>query len=71
MELLDDAAVFFDKAFRYLSGIPAQRVHQPINKYYAVPSTGGRSDIGTPSGNEFDPMIEDGVLCTHSWLDGS
>lgn len=32
VELLDDAAVLFDKAFRYLSGIPAQRVHQQVGE---------------------------------------
>ena len=47
MELLDDAAVLFDKAFRYLSGIPAQRVHQQIGEYYSVPSAEGCPGIRT------------------------
>lgn len=41
VELLDDAAVFFDKAFRCLSGIPAQRVHQQVGEYVSVPSAEG------------------------------
>ncbi|AZE46519.1 hypothetical protein C4K04_0824 [Pseudomonas chlororaphis] len=71
VELLDDAAVLFDKAFRYLSGIPAQRVHQQISEYYSVPSAEGCPGIRTPWGNEFGPMIEDGVRCAQAWLDGS
>lgn len=30
VELLDDAVVLFDKAFRYLSSVTVQRVHQQI-----------------------------------------
>jgi hypothetical protein len=71
VELLDDAAVLFDKAFRYLSGIPAQLVHQPITEYYAVPSPEGCPGIRMPLGSEFCPMIEDGVRCAEAWLDGS
>jgi hypothetical protein len=71
VELLDDAAVLFDKAFQYLTGIPSQRVHQPIGEYYSVPSTEGCPGIRTPWGNEFGPMIEDGVRCAQTWLDGS
>jgi hypothetical protein len=71
VELLDDAAVLFDKAFRYLSGIPAQRVHQQIGDYVSVPSAEGWPGIRTLWGNEFRPMIEDGVRCAESWLNGS
>ena len=71
VELLDDAAVLFDKAFRYLTGIPAQRVHQQIGEYFSVPSVEGCPGIRTPWGNEFGPMIEDGVRCAETWLDGS
>ena len=71
VELLDDAAVLFDKAFRYLSGIPAQRVHQHIGEYYSVPSAEGCPGIRTPWGNQFGSMIEDGVRCAQTWLDGS
>ena len=71
VELLDDAAVLFDKAFRYLTGMPAQRVHQQIGEYISVPSADGCPGIRTPWGNEFGPMIEDGVRCAETWLDGS
>ncbi|QXI07015.1 hypothetical protein HU718_004790 [Pseudomonas tensinigenes] len=71
VELLDDAAVLFDKAFRYLTGMPAQRVHQQIGEYFSVPSADGCPGIRTPWGNEFGPMIEDGVRCAETWLDGS
>lgn len=71
VELLDDAAVLFDKAFRYLSGIPAQRVHQQIGEYVSISSAEGCPGIRTPWGNEFRPMIEDGVRCAETWLDGS
>jgi len=71
VELLDDAAVLFDKAFRCLSGIPAQRVHQQVGEYVSVPSAEGCPGLRTPWGNEFRPMIEDGVRCATAWLDGS
>ncbi|WP_259696271.1 hypothetical protein [Pseudomonas brassicacearum] len=71
VELLDDAAELYDKAFRYLTGIPAQRVHQQFSEYYSVPSAEGCPGIRTPWGNEFGPMIEDGVRCAQAWLDGS
>lgn len=71
MELLDDAPVLFDKAIRYLTGIPAQSVHQQIGEYFSVPSTEGYLGIRTPWGHEFGPMIEDGVHCAKNWLDGS
>lgn len=71
VELLDDAAVLFDKAFRYLTGIPAQRVHQQAGEYYSVPAVKGCPGIRTPWGNEFGPIIEDGVRCAQTWLDGS
>ena len=71
VELLDDAAVLFDKAFRCLTGIPAQRVHQQIDEYFSVPSAEGCPGIRTPWGNEFGPMIEDGVRCAETWLEGS
>ena len=45
VELLDDAAVLFDKAFRDLTGIPAQRVHQQIGEYVSVPSA-DRTSLG-------------------------
>ncbi|WP_448091832.1 hypothetical protein [Pseudomonas lini] len=48
VELLDDAAVLFDKAFRYRSDIPAQRIHQQIDEYLSVPSAEG--------GSVFEPM---------------
>jgi len=63
--------VLFDKAFRCLSGIPAQRVHQQVGEYVSVPSAEGCPGLRTPWGNEFRPMIEDGVRCAETWLDGS
>ncbi|UUT13513.1 LasR-specific antiactivator QslA [Pseudomonas zeae] len=69
--LLDDAAELFDKAFRYLSGIPAQRVHQQIGEYVSVPSAEGCAGIRTLWNDEFRPMIEEGVRCGETWLDGS
>ncbi|KJZ49015.1 hypothetical protein LOY55_03660 [Pseudomonas sp. B21-040] len=71
VELLDDAAVLFDKAFRYLTGIPAQRVHQQIGEYVSVPSAEGSPAIQTPWGDEFAPAIKDGVRCAETWLEGS
>ena len=71
VELLDDAAVLYDKAFRYLTGIPAQRVHQQIHQYFSVPSADGRPAIKTPWGDEVAPSIKDGVRCAETWLDGS
>ena len=62
--------MLFDKAFRYLSGIPAQRVHQQIGEYFSVPSAEGYPGIRTPWGNEFGPIIEDGVRCAQTWLGG-
>lgn len=44
------------KEFRYLSGIPARRVHQQIAEYSSVPSAEGFPGIRTPWGNEFSPM---------------
>ncbi|MHC8290424.1 LasR-specific antiactivator QslA [Pseudomonas sp. XS1P51] len=63
--------MLFDKAFRYLPGIPAQRVHQQIGEYYSVTSAGGCPRTRTPWGNEFRSVIEDGVRCAQTWLDGS
>ncbi|KNH26668.1 hypothetical protein ACS77_15425 [Pseudomonas syringae] len=71
VELLDDAAVLFDKAFRFLTGIPAQRVHQPIGEYVSVPTAEGSPAIQTPWGDEFAPAIKDGVRCAESWLEGA
>jgi hypothetical protein len=71
VELLDDAAVLYDKAFRYLTGIPDQRVHQEGDDYYSVPSAEGCPGIRTPWGNDYGPMIDDGVRCAECWLDGS
>ena len=71
VELLDDAAVLFDKAFRCLTGIPAQRVHQQISEYFSVPSAEGCPAIQTPWGDEFAPAIKDGVRCAETWLEGS
>ena len=71
VELLDDAAVLFDKAFRYSTGIPAQRVHQQIGEYVSVPSVEGSPAIQTPWGDEFAPAIKDGVRCAEAWLEGS
>ncbi|MBZ6454840.1 MULTISPECIES: LasR-specific antiactivator QslA [Pseudomonas] len=71
MRLLDAAAVLFDKAFRYLTRIPAQRVHQQICEYFSVPSAEDCPGIRIPWGDEFGPMIEDGVRCAESWLDDS
>ncbi len=71
VELLDDAAVLFDMAFRCLSGIPAQRAHQQVGEYYSVPSADGYPGIRTPWSSEFGPMIDDGVRCAMTWLDGS
>lgn len=71
VELLDDAAVLYDKAFRYLTGIPAQRVHQQLGQYVSVPSAEGSPAIQTPWGDEFAPAIKDGVRCAEAWLDGS
>ncbi|HEX8595945.1 MAG TPA: LasR-specific antiactivator QslA [Pseudomonas sp.] len=71
VELLDDAAVLFDQAFRYLTGIPAQRVHQQFGEYVSVPSSEGSPAIQTPWGDEFAPVINDGVRCAETWLDGS
>lgn len=71
VELLDDAAVLFDKAFLYLTGIPAQRVHQQLGEYVSVPSAEGSPAIQTPWGDEFAPAIKDGVRCAETWLEGS
>lgn len=71
VELLDDAAVLIDKAFRYLTETPAQRVHQQIGEYFSIPSAEGYPGIRTPWANEFGPMIEDGVRCAEIWLEGS
>jgi len=71
VELLDDAAVLFDKAFRCLTGLPAQRVQQQIGEYFSVPSAEGCSAIQTPWGDEFAPAIKDGVRCAETWLEGS
>lgn len=71
VELLDDAAVLFDKAFRCLTGIPAQRIHQQISEYFSVPSAEGCPEIKTPWGDEFAPAIKDGVRCAETWLEGS
>jgi len=50
VELLDDAAVLYDKAFRNLTGIPAQSVHQQIHEYVSVPSAEGSPAIQPPVG---------------------
>ena len=50
VELLDDAAVLYDKAFRSLAGIPAQSVHQQIHEYVSVPSAEGSPAIQPPVG---------------------
>lgn len=71
MELSDDAAVLFDKAFRCLSGIPAQRVHHQVGEYVTVPSAEGCPGLRTPWGTEFRSMIEDGVWCAETWGGGS
>ena len=71
VELLDDAAVLFDKAFRYLTGIPAQRAHQQAGEYYSVAAVKGGPRIRTPWGIEYGPIIEDGVRCAQTWLDDS
>jgi hypothetical protein len=49
----------------------AQRVLQQIGEYFSVPSAGGCLGIRTLWSNEFDPIIEDGVRCAETWLDGS
>lgn len=66
-----DAAVLFDKAFRYLTDMPTQRVHQQICECFSVPSADGCPGIRAPWGNEFGPMIEGCVRCAETWLDGS
>lgn len=71
VELLDDATVLFDKAFRYLSGIPAQRAHQQIGDYQPVPSANMSPGLRTSWGKTFGPMFEDGVRCAETWLDDS
>ena len=63
--------MLFDKAFRYLTGIPAQRVHQQIGEYFSVPSAEDCPAIKTPWGDEFAPAIEDGVCCAETWLGSS
>lgn len=71
VELLDDAAVLYDKAFRNLTGIPAQSLHQQIHEYVSVPSAEGSPAIQTPWGDEFAPIIKEGVRCAEAWLEGS
>ena len=61
MELLVDAAGLFYMAFRYLSDTLEQRVHQQIGEYFSVPTAEDWPGIQPPWGNEFRPMIEDGV----------
>ncbi|WP_330212058.1 LasR-specific antiactivator QslA [Pseudomonas sp. Z18(2022)] len=68
---MDDAAVLYDKAFRNLTGIPAQSVHQQIHEYVSVPSAEGSPAIQTPWGDEFAPVIKAGVRCAEAWLEGS
>ncbi|CAH0221945.1 hypothetical protein SRABI123_02417 [Pseudomonas sp. Bi123] len=71
VELLDDAAVLYDRAFRNLTGIPAQSVHQQIYEYVSVPSAEGSPAIRTPWGDKYAPVIKDGVRCAETWLEGS
>lgn len=63
--------MLYDKAFRNLTGIPAQSVHQQIHGYVFVPSAEGAPAIQTPWVDEFAPLTKEDVRCAETWLGGS
>ncbi|EGH72842.1 LasR-specific antiactivator QslA [Pseudomonas syringae] len=71
VELLDDAAMLYDMTFQSLTGFRPLRVHKRFEEGFSVPSAEGCPGIRTPWGNEFALVIQDGVRCAETWLDGS
>lgn len=67
-ELLDDAAVLYDKTFRMLTGIPPVGVSLADEEAASVPAAEGCPGIRTPWSKKFSPVIKDGVRCAEEWL---
>ena len=73
----EDAAIKLRQAaILRLNGAQSVLLHFPQDvelavEYVSVPSAEGCPGLRTPWGNEFRPMIEDGVRCAETWLDGS
>ena len=71
VDLLDDAAVLYDKAFRSLIGIPAQAfINRSMSMSLSHPLK-AHLRSSPPWGDEFAPVIKEGVRCAETWLEGS